>query len=61
LDVFPHVQWCKFDNILDTAEFIVDNFEMYHSKINTVGLKKLRYHRWLTLRNELDKKILTNN
>jgi hypothetical protein len=39
----------------------VDNFEMYQSKINTVGLKNLRYHRWLTLRNELDKKILTNN
>lgn len=60
LDVFPHVQWCKFDNILDRAEFIVDNFEMYQSKINTVGLKNLRYHRCLTLRNELDKKILTN-
>lgn len=60
LDVSPYIHWCKFDKILDMAENIVDNFEMYQDKINTVGLKNLRYHRRLTLHNELDTKIITN-
>jgi len=60
LDIFPHVQWCKFDKILDMAKNIVDNFEMYQDKINTVGLKNLRFHRRLTLHNELDTKIKAN-
>lgn len=60
LDVSPYIHWCKFDKILDIAENIVDNFEMYQDKINTVGLKNLRYHRRLTLQNELDNKIIAN-
>lgn len=60
LDVSPYIHWCKFDKILDMAENIVDNFEMYQDKINIVGLKNLRYHRRMTLHNELDTKIITN-
>lgn len=61
LDVSPYIHWCKFDKLLDMAQTIVDNFDMYQSKINTVGLKNLRHYRWLKICNELDNKILKNN